>query len=207
MAGMAYQRAPQSAKERASAPGGRAAKTQKPRKENGGLMDRLHRLPQAAGIAILALLLAVSVPLGNWRALENAAPKDFLRNREVVSILEDRADAAENILSVARRTGLSEADIRAAELAVQALSQAKTVREVSRADQALMQAVSLLTTAQLAGEDARSMLAAADDFAEQGSFLRQQARDYNRQAEKALRLYDGLPAKAMLAEPELYEGV
>ena len=203
MAGMAYQRAPHSAQGKATAPKGQPAKPEQKR----GLKERLHSLPQAAGIALLILLLALSVPAGNFRALQNAAPKDFTRSREVVSILEDRADAARNILAVARRCGLSAADIAAAEAAVAALEEADSAREVSRADQALMQAASLLTTAQLSGEDARSMLAAADDFAEQGSFLRQQARDYNKKAEKALRLYDRLPAKALLREPEIYEGI
>ena len=51
------------------------------------------------------------------------------------------------------------------------------------------------------------MTAAADDFAELGSFLRQQARAYNEKAEKAMALYEKLPVKALLREPDLYEGV
>ena len=68
-------------------------------------------------------------------------------------------------------------------------------------------AVSRLTTAQLAGEDARSMMRAADDFAETGSFLRQEARSFNEQAEKAEALYEKLPTKFLLAEPDVYEGL
>ena len=48
---------------------------------------------------------------------------------------------------------------------------------------------------------------AADDFAEQGSFLRQEARSFNEKAEKAEKLYDRLPAKFLLAEPDMYEGI
>ena len=51
------------------------------------------------------------------------------------------------------------------------------------------------------------MLRAADDFAEQGSFLRQEARAYNKQAEKAEALYEKLPTKFVLPEPDVYEGV
>ena len=201
MAGMAYQCAPQQGK--AAAPKEQAKKPE----QEGSLKERLHRLPQAAGIALLVLLLALSVPVGNYRTLKNASPRDFAANREVVSIIEDRIDAAENILSVAGRCALSAADIDAARQAAQQLGEAKTARDISRADQQLMKAVSSLTTAELAGEDARSMTAAADDFAELGSFLRQQARAYNEKAEKAMALYEKLPAKALLREPDLYEGV
>ena len=48
---------------------------------------------------------------------------------------------------------------------------------------------------------------AADSFAEQGSFLRQEARTYNKKAEKADRLYDRLPTKFLLTEPDMYEGI
>lgn len=84
---------------------------------------------------------------------------------------------------------------------------ARTAQEISRADQTLTAAVSELTTAALSGEDARSMMRAADSFAEQGSFLRQEARAYNEQAKKAEALYEKLPAKFVLPEPDVYEGI
>ena len=46
-----------------------------------------------------------------------------------------------------------------------------------------------------------------DEFAELGSFLRQEASAYNEKAEKAVRLYEKLPAKFMLREPDMYEGI
>ena len=177
------------------------------KKENGGIMARLHALPQAAGIAILALLLVVSLFAGNLRALQQATPKAFLRQGDVKSIVEDRIDAAQNVLTVAGRAGLSESAIQAAGDAIGALEKAKTAQAISRADQELTAAVSELTTAALSGEEERSMLRAADDFAEQGSFLRQEARAYNKQAEKAEALYEKLPTKFVLPEPDMYEGV
>ena len=51
------------------------------------------------------------------------------------------------------------------------------------------------------------VLRAADTFAEQGSFLRQEARAYNEKAEKAERLYEKLPTKFVLPEPDVYEGI
>ena len=48
---------------------------------------------------------------------------------------------------------------------------------------------------------------AADTFSEQGSFLRQEARAYNEQAQKAETLYEKLPTKGLLAQPDMYEGI
>ena len=169
------------------------------------LRDKLHHLPVAAGVAIMAALLVVSLFVGNFRALQRVTPKDFLRQGDVKSIVEDRITAANNVVSVAGRLGLE--GTQAVHDAISAMESAKSAREISRADQALTAAVSMLTTAELSGEDARSMMRAADDFAEQGSFLRQEARSFNQKAQKAEKLYDGLPAKFMLPEPDIYEGV
>ena len=175
------------------------AKTQK-----GGLKERLHMLPKAAGIAIMAVLLAGSLFVGNFRALQNATPKDFIRQGDVKSIIEDRVDAAMNVASVAERMG---GDVQAVRNAAEALEEAKTARDISRADQELTAAVSRFTAMELEGEDARSMMRAADEFAEMGSFLRQEARAYNEKAEKAEKLYDSLPTKFVLAQPDVYEGI
>ena len=173
-----------------------AAKTKK---------NALHDLPMAAGVAIMAVLLVLALFVGNFRALQRATPKAFLRQGDVKSILEDRVDAAQNVVSVAARVGLD--GTQAVDNAIHLLEKAKSAREISRADQQLTAAVSALVTAQLSGEDARSMMRAADDFAEQGSFLRQEARSFNQKAEKAEKLYDSLPTKFMLPQPDWYEGV
>lgn len=177
------------------------------KKEDGGLRERLHALPQAAGVAVLALLLVLSLFVGNFRALQGATPKAFLRQGDVKSIVEDRIDAAQNVLTVAGRAGLSEDAIHAVNEAIGDMERAKTAQAMSRADQTLTAAVSELTTASLSGEDARSMLRAADSFAEQGSLLRQEARAYNEQAKKAEALYEKLPTKFVLPEPDVYEGI
>ena len=169
------------------------------------LKERLHHLSVPAGAAIMLVLLVVSLFAGNFRALEKATPKDFIRQGDVKSIIEDRIDAANNVAMVASRVGLE--GTQDVSNAVHALEKAKSAREISRADQQLTAAVSRLTTAQLTGEDARSMMRAADDFAEMGSFLRQEARSYNQKAEKAEKLYEKLPTKFFLPQPDMYEGV
>ena len=169
------------------------------------MKEKLHDLPVAAGVAIMAVLLVISLFVGNFRALQRATPKDFIRQGDVKSIIEDRIDAAQNVVSVAGRVGLD--GTQDVINAITALEKAKSARAISRADQQLTAAVSRLTTAQLAGEDERNMLRAADDFAEMGSFLRQEARSFNQKAEKAEKLYEKLPTKFLLAEPDMYEGI
>lgn len=172
--------------------------------------EKLYRLPRAAGIAILAALLVVSLFVGNLRALQNATPTAFLRQGDVKSIVEDRIDAAQNAQTVAQRAGLDAALLDAVDNAVRSMESAKTAREISRADQALSAAVSEMIDQAgdaLGGENLTMLTRAADSFAEQGSFLRQEARAYNKKAEKADRLYDRLPTKFLLTEPDMYEGI
>ena len=54
---------------------------------------------------------------------------------------------------------------------------------------------------------ADALTRAADTFAEQGSFLRQEARAYNQKAEKAEKLYEKLPTRFLLSQPDMYEGI
>lgn len=201
MAGTAAQKAPEKKTKTYE------ARPKNQTQEKSGLKEKLHRLPPAAGAALMCLLLALALPVGNFRALQRATPGPFMRQGDVGSIVEDRAAAAKNVLTVARRTGLDEEDVKAVEMALALMQEAGTAREISRADQQLEAAVSRLTTAALSGEEARNMLRAADDFAEQGSFLRQEARAFNKKALKAETLYEKLPLRALFGQPDVYEGI
>ena len=191
-------------------------KEKKPRQETrtgaasggkDGLKEKIQRLPLAAGVALMVLCIALALPVGNFRALQNATPKAFLKQGDVKSIIEDRIEAAGNAVTVATRAGLDADEIRAAEAAMQMLRNAESAQEISRANQKLTSAVSELTTADLSGEEARNMMRAADDFAEQGSFLRQEARAYNEKAKRAEKVYDGLLFQFLFSEPDIYEGI
>lgn len=177
------------------------------KEKKSGFKETLQATPLWAGIAAMVLLLALSLPVGNFRALQSAAPGDFYGQGDVQSILEDRIAQAGNVVTVATRAGLSADLILDVENAMQALGEARSARNISRLDQKLTAAVAELTTAELAGEDAKSMQRAADNFAEQGSFLRQEAREFNRRSEKAEKLYRSLPMKFLLSEPDAYEGI
>lgn len=192
----------------AGAPLGGAQKRDESKKK--GFRQRLHDLPQAAGIALMALLLVLSLFVGNATALRRATPQAFLRQGDVKSIVEDRVAAAGNALTVARRASLEEDYFTAVETAMAQLSGAQTAREISRANQVLTAAVSEMTAAasgSLNGENQQMLTRAVDNFTEQGSFLRQEARSYNEKALKAESVYEGLPTKGLLSPPDVYEGI
>lgn len=178
--------------------------------EKKSVREKLYDLPRAAGIAIMCVLLVVSLFVGNFRALQNATPRDFYRQGDVASIMEDRTSAAGNAVTVARRAGLDESLYLAVESAAQEFSAARSARDISRADQTLTTAMSNMifaATDSLSEEDQRLLSRASDDFNEQGSFLRQEARSYNEDAQDAQDLYDMLPTRFVLPQPDRYEGI
>ncbi len=192
------------------APQQQAPQNQARKSERPPLMGALQGLSRTAGIAILVVLLVVSLFVGNFRALAGATPKDFLRQGDVQSIIEDRLAAANNALTVAERAQLDETYYEGVKSAIAAMEEADTAREISRADQALTAAVSQMVveaTDQLDSENRTMLQRAADNFAEQGSFLRQEARSYNEKALKAEELYEKLPTRFVLAQPDVYEGL
>ena len=166
---------------------------QQPKKQKPEAPKGLAALPQSAGIAALVVMVALALPIGNFRALQNATPQAFIRQGDVKSIVEDRISAT----------------LEDVNNAIKAMQSAKTARDISRADQQLTVAVSqLVDDANLANaEDEKMLTRAADTFAEQGSFLRQEARAYNQKAEKAEKLYEKLPTRFLLSQPDMYEGI
>lgn len=198
----AMQQAPEKKRSRASAAGERNLKEEKG--------NALQNIPRAAGIAIMAALLVVSLFAGNFRALQKATPKDFIRQGDVKSIIEDRLDAAGNAMTVAKRAGLDDEVFENAANVINAMEAAQTAYEISRADQELTAVVTEIIVAageRLDGENRAMLQSAADDFAEQGSFLRQEARSFNQKAEAAMELYEKLPTKFLYEEPDIYEGI
>ena len=67
---------------------------QQPKKQKPEAPKGLAALPQSAGIAALVVMVALALPIGNFRALQNATPQAFIRQGDVKSIVEDRISAA-----------------------------------------------------------------------------------------------------------------
>ena len=98
--------AAQQAPKRAPRGNGGKGQAEKHPENKKSAKEALNNLPQAAGMAIMALFLVLALFAGNFRALQIASPKAFIRWGDVQSIVEDRVDAGENILSVAIVSGL-----------------------------------------------------------------------------------------------------
>lgn len=85
----------------------------------------LAALPQGAGVAALVVMLALALPIGNFRALQNATPQAFIRQGDVKSIVEDRISAAQNAVTVAQRGSVSQTTLDDVSSAIKAMQSAK----------------------------------------------------------------------------------
>ena len=108
---------------------------QQPKKQKPEAPKGLAALPQSAGIAALVVMVALALPIGNFRALQNATPQAFIRQGDVKSIVEDRISAAQNAVTVAQRSSVSQTTLEDVNNAIKAMQSAKTARDISRADQ------------------------------------------------------------------------
>ena len=108
---------------------------QQPKKQKPEAPKGLATLPQSAGIAALVVMVALALPIGNFRALQNATPQAFIRQGDVKSIVEDRISAAQNAVTVAQRSSVSQTTLEDVNNAIKAMQSAKTARDISRADQ------------------------------------------------------------------------
>ena len=180
------------------------------RKENtkAQVRNQAPKITQGVGIAIMVVLLAVSLAVGNGRALSKATPKAFLRQGDVAALLQERVNGAKNAETVSKRADLETTIYTAVDTAASALTAAKTAREVSRADQQLSTAVGDMVSAASGYLGQNSDLTRAmDTYNDAGNMLRQEARAYNQAADRAKKVYDALPLRFLFSEPDYYEGI
>ena len=189
------------------------ARQNAPKKTNGQQPKTQAKRPAVSrpvGIAVMAVLLCASLFVGNMRALGKATPKDFLRQGDVSALVEERVKSARNAETVAKRAGLDSAVYQAVEDAAKAVETARSARALSRADQALASAVGDMAgsaAGSLTGQDPQLLTGAMDTFNDAENMLRFEARSFNEKAEKALSLYERLPLRALLAQPDYFEGL
>lgn len=166
------------------------------------------KITQPIGIAIMVVLLVLSLVVGNGRALSKVTPKAFLRQGEVASLLVERVNGAKNAETVAKRADLETGIYSAVDTATNALTAAKTAREISQADQKLTTAVGdmILAASEYFGENA-DLTRAMDTYNDAGNMLRQEARAYNEAVQKAKKMYENLPFRFLFSEPDIYEGI
>ena len=166
-------------------------------------------VPHTLGIAVMVVLLVLSLIVGNIRALQNATPPSFLKQGDVATIIDQRSASAGNVAKVLEQFSTSKTELDAIRGKADELKKAKTARSISIVNQELQAMVSDAVGGATGGtsENQRMLSRAADNFTEEGNFLRQEGMQYNQKAEKARKVYDGLLMKFMLPQPDVYEGL
>ena len=181
-------------------------KLKKGQKPHGRVGRVLEKIPYAAGIALCVLILCISLVGGNARALSEATSK-AMEAWEVSEYISGRIGKASNLLTLCERNEISDALTDALEEAIDALEKTNEhdVSRVLAGNQQLETAASNVSAALLSGDlssaDEKALSRTMDDFREEGNFLRQQAREYNKEAAEALELYNKLPTKFLLPQP------
>ncbi len=189
--------------------------------EHGGrrtLYQRMHLIPQRVGILIAIALIVISIPVGNARELNKkmAAAQRVWDGKAtglaMSQIVEGRVADAANLLTIMKRypkTATPQRD--ALEAASQQLQKAHGVSATARASQeleaALLDASDALLQEQsaLRQEDQQLVKQVVDSASDHRAKQVVLARDYNREAENALKAYESMPARLFLSKPELFE--
>lgn len=181
-------------------------KLKKKQKPHGRIGRFLEKIPYAAGIALCVIILCVSLVVGNARALSEATSR-AMEEWDVSEYISGRVGKASNLLPLCERNDVSVELTAALEEAIDALEKVSEsdVSRVIAGNQQLETAAGNVSAALLSGDlssaDEKALSRTMDDFREEGNFLRQQAREYNREAAEALELYNKLPTKFLLPQP------
>ena len=189
------------------------------------LYQSLHLMPAWMGMLMGLLLLLISIPAGNWQALDrqvsaarrvwdgltidgSKVPKEEQLSME--DILAGRVADAANLLTVMRRYPNAAGEERATlEAARNGMRSAGEPGQIGAANVTLQEAMkaavaALYDQANLTGEDDQLVRQVVDDFNDHGRKLRVRVRDYDRVMQKALDAYDTLPTRALFPKPELF---
>jgi len=194
--------------------------------EKPTLYKRLHLLSFSKGLLIALVLIAISVPIGNrkaltsrleaaqrvWHGLEvDSKPIPENQRVSIEQLLKSCADAAANLITLMKNyPDAAVAERTALERARDAMRAAGNPASAVRADYDLFVCFqnamdALLDQAHITGEEFELLDGVVASFNAGRRQLALRARDYDRQQQKAIDTYNELPARALFAKPELYE--
>lgn len=181
------------------------------KKPKGGIYRKLHEMPQVLGIVLMVVILVAALYVGNWRTLENLV-SDADKTLELSELVEERAAAVSNLLSIASRyPGVSESSVDALTQSRQKLLDAEGAYDISKADMSVQDGMLVLQNEikkqSPSDEDATMVQRAMDTFYGVGNRMRQEARNYNRLIEHAQQVQSQLPFGMLLPEPQGYQGI
>jgi len=202
-------------------------------KEKSGrrtLYQRLHMIPFGKGLLIGLLLVALSVPVGNWQALNsrlaaaqrvwdgleidnNRIPED--RQVPVAQLIKGCADAASNLITLMSfYPDAAVQEREALERARDAMRAASGPASTAQADhnlfvcfEAAMNALQEQTGINSESERLELLSEVVASFNAHRRQLAIRSRDYDRQMQRALDTYNELPTRQLFARPELYDDI
>lgn len=196
--------------------------------ERKTLYQRLHLVSFHKGLLIGLVLMAVSIPIGNHKALDGrlAASRRVWEGLEVDSkkipasqqvsieqLLKACADPAANLVTLMKNyPNAATTERTALERARDAMRAATDPDSTVRADHNLFVCFqnalnALQDQADLTAEQNELLDGVVASFNAGRRQLALRSLDYDRQQQKAIDTYNELPARALFAKPELYETI
>lgn len=173
--------------------------------------QKLHEMPQLAGIALMVIILVLSVLVGNWRTLFNLE-REAEKSLDIGEFVEERIAQASNLLTIAGRySDISAQNVQALQNAQQGLREAKGATQISEADASLQDSFlvvqSALNRQPLSDMDKDLLQGVVDNFYGAGNRMRQRGKEYNLLIDHAKRVWRMLPFRFLLGEPQGYLGI
>ncbi|MCL2810644.1 MAG: hypothetical protein FWD25_01995 [Clostridia bacterium] len=194
------------------------------------LYQRLHMIPFGKGLLIGLLLVVLSVPVGNWQALNSRLaaaqrvwdglevdnkriPQD--RQVPIAQLIKGCADAASNLITLMNHyPSVAIQEREALERARDAMRTASGPVSTAQADHDLFVSFeaamgALQDQTGIADESERFELLGevVASFNTQRRQLVIRTRDYDRQMQRALDTYNELPTRQLFPRPELYDDI
>ena len=173
------------------------------------MLKKLKELPMPVAAAFLVVCILAGVTLGNRNALVSAAQRPKAEYEALASLALERGRAS-NLLVIASRNAPDAPYTKKLAETIESVKNAKSVREVAEADQALTFAATAVEEAlspAVTPQDKKLMTGVMDDLASAEHQLARVAGRYNEAVLEVKTVHGKLPAKWLLhgALPEAYQ--
>ena len=173
------------------------------------MKEKLNKLPQAAGIAILVVCIFGGVALGNGNALRSATREANRSLPAVEQILSERTGKASNLVTLCERyipQSDATAQLKAARDAVSAARSAEEMYDANlRLSGAVEAAHIALNQAEMTDTDKKLLIGVLDELLSSQLQLERESRNYNEKIDKAVSVYHKLPTQFLHEEPKGFE--
>ena len=173
------------------------------------MKEKLNKLPQAAGIAILVVCIFGGVALGNSNALRSATREANKSLPAVEQILSERTGKASNLVTLCERyIPQSDATAQLTD-ARNAVSAARSAEEMYDANLRLSGAAEAahiaLNQVDMTETDKKLLTGVLDELLSSQLQLERESGNYNEKIDEAVSVYHKLPTQFLHEEPKGFE--